>query len=691
MLFAAKDVRAVALALFSFICCIFCHQNCSAQNKISKRGGSLLTIPFGVKNKIIYNLKTGTYAIFFDGKETIKNAYAICKAGPVYDSRNYTTVVYSISNVNNKFGKGKLYTITHPGSNQLQQLFTVFPDKNYFIAELTLKGENAACNYMAPLIADNFVFDKKGDNRSLFVPFDNDMWVRYNAAEMQKANFTSSEVTALYNNDTYNGIVIGSLEHTLWKSGVQVTGASDTTLAELAVFAGYTDPAITHDQLPHGNVPAINGICSSPKMMIGYFDDWRNGMETYAKLNGIAEPKYIFSWKGAKPIGWNSWGSIQAKLNIENAKAVVDFFAGSLTAFRTADSSLFIDLDSYWDNMTPGGIDGDVSKLKAFVGYCKQKGFKPGIYWAPFVDWGKTPRKIESSLYSYEQTWTTQNGIDIDTDGGRAMDPTHPGTRDRIIHYLTAFKQLGFKMIKIDFLSHGAIEADHFYDPAVTTGMQAFSKGMQLVDSVLDGRMLVYAAISPNIATSKYVHVRRIACDAFSAIDNTEYTLNSTGYGWWQNELYNFVDADHVVFGNATDEENRARLTSSLITGTLITGDDYSKDGKWTTTAKELLQKKDVIFLTRYGKIFRPVEANTTNKGVVIFEQIIKKDCYVAVVNYSGEVQDFNILLNRLGLDDLNKSWQADEIFTGTKSIAGTHLTIKLAGNDAAIYRLHKD
>ncbi len=70
-------------------------------------------------------------------------------------------------------------------------------------------------------------------------------------------------------------------------------------------------------------------------------------------------------------------------------------------------------------------------------------------------------------------------------------------------------------MIKIDFLGHGALESDHFYDPEITTGMQAYHIGMKFIDSVLDNTMLLYAAISPTMATAPYVHMRRIACDAF--------------------------------------------------------------------------------------------------------------------------------------------------------------------------------
>jgi alpha-galactosidase len=364
---------------------------------------------------------------------------------------------------------------------------------------------------------------------------------------------------------------------------------------------------------------------------------------------------------------------IQDKLTLGKAKAVVDFFADSCKGFRNGAGTLYIDLDAFWDNMTPGGVLGDVSRLDSFVAYCHARGFKPGVYWTPFADWGKTDRQVEGSGHRYPETWTRQGGRVMDVDGGRAMDPTHPGTRERIVACLTRLKQLGFEMIKIDFLGHGALEADHFYDTTVTTGMQAFRQGMAFVDSVLGGQMLVYSAICPNIATARYVHMRRIGCDAFSAIDNTEYTLNSTGYGWWQSGIYDFVDADHVVFTNAGEGMNRARLVSSLVTGTLMTGDDYSAAGPWRTRARQLLQNKEVLAVVGRGKSFRPVYCNTGNRGVPVFE----KGRYVAVINYEDRPREFVIPV----------SGKFKGIFGGEAVQSDvSRLKVKIAGNDAEIF-----
>src|SRR5579864_9839761 len=84
------------------------------------------------------------------------------------------------------------------------------------------------------------------------------------------------------------------------------------------------------------------------------------------------------------------------------------------------------------------------------------------------------------------------------------------------------FLGAGFDYIKLDFLSHGALEGVH-YDSSVRTGMQAYNEGMRYVLNALGGRMFVSLSIAP-LFPYQYGHSRRIACDANqSLIGNTEY------------------------------------------------------------------------------------------------------------------------------------------------------------------------
>lgn len=640
---------------------------------------TIKNIGFGGSNRIEYNLATGKYNVYFNGTKVITDAIATAQSNTPQSSPNYATRSYSSSALSDGLGTGTKYVISLSGNGliPMQQVFYVYNNRNYFYTEISLSGTGANCYYMAPLISTNVVLPVSGDNRFLKVPFDNDTFISYDAQALSGVNTTSSEVTAIFDNTSRNGMVLGSVEHSDWKTGIQAV-ASGTTLSQLSLFGGMAQEAITRDKKGHGWVGQGGTYAKSPKMMVGFFNDWRDGMEEFGKSNRIAEPPYIFNWTQPTPFGWNSWGSIQSGLNLTNAEAVVDFFANTLTGFRNG-STAYIDLDSYWDNLND-------TQLKQFADYCKLKGLKPGVYWAPFVDWGKTSRGVEGSTYNYTDIWAKENGAYHDLDGCRALDPTHPGTQQRIAWMIGRFKTAGFQMIKIDFLGHAAIEADSYYDGSVHTGMEAYRKGMEYLTDQLAGQMLVYAAISPNLATARYAHMRRIACDAFSSISDTKYTLNSTNYGWWQTYMYNYIDADHEVLSTATLGANHARVTSGVITGTVITGDNFSTSGQWTSVAQSLFQNQEVLDIARNGIAFRPVDGNTGTGASELFTRVIGNYLYLAAINYGTSSKSYSVPYSRIGLQ--GGTYTMKELFGATTTTITSSIGFTVPAGDAAIYRI---
>lgn len=629
------------------------------------------TIGFGTNSRIEYDLNNGHYTVYFNNSKVIGEASATAHSDQVYNSKQgYTSRTYASSPVTDGFGSGTRHVITMSGSGLLgmQQVFYTYPGKDYFFTELVLTGNGSNCYKMTPLVSNDVDIHSNTDRRALFVPFDNDAWIRYDAKEIRYANFFSSETAAIYDNATRKGLVIGSVEHSVWKTGVNLVGEGRGATSYLAVVAGWTQEGVTRDKRGHGWVSVGQTSCRSPKIMLGYGTDWRNNFDEYGKANAIAEPRYIFNWTAGTPLGWNSWGAIQSAINLPKAKSVVDFFSTGVPDFRNSDSTLYIDLDSYWDNMSGGGLNGNFNELTEFANYCKSKGFKPGIYWAPFVDWGKFDRQMEGSSYNYQDAWTKANGSPVELDGAYALDPTHPGTKARLQMVIGKFIACGFEMIKIDFLGHAALEADSYYDNTIHTGMEAYRKGMEYLTDQLDGKMLVYAAISPSLATGRYAHMRRIACDAYKDISETAYTLNSTSYGWWQQHIYNYLDGDHLVFGAETAGENRARLASGIVTGTWITGDDFSTAGAWTTTSQTLLQNEDLLTLAVEGKVFIPVEGNTGNQANEVFVKNIGNKYYLAIFNYGGSAKNFAVDLARAGLSGTDV-YATKELFSGAQNL----------------------
>ncbi|PWG80544.1 alpha-amylase family protein [Pararcticibacter amylolyticus] len=647
-----------------------------------------IEISYGRNGMIKYDLNKGKFDVYVNGKVIFYDAYARAKSnGQLLTAQSYQTHSYSKKTLNDSFGKGIKYIVEYrsAGLPTLKHTIYTYPARDHFFVEITLNGKSLKSNYLAPFIASFRDITNESRKRSLFVPFDNDAWIRYDAKELNEGTeCTSSEVGLVYDEVSDRALVAGSVEHSVWKSGVRTKALRAGN--ELEAFSGYTDKDVTRDQRFHGFIE--NDEVRSAKFLVGYFDDWRSGLEEYGKASRQAEKPYVFNWNKATPVGWNSWGVLQANINYSNASRVVDFFADSLRNFRSGND-VYVDLDSYWDKMIKGGLEGDYSELKSFAAYCLSRGVQPGVYWAPFTDWGfksGAERRVEGSSYTYGDLWTKVNGGYHDFDGARALDPTHPGTKERIKLVIGKLKDCGFKMIKIDFLGHGAIEADSFYDKNIKTGMQAYKAGMEFLLKQLDNQMLVYAAISPSMATGRYVHVRRIACDAFKSIGDTEYTLNSVTYGWWQTYLYNYLDADHVVLANESYGENKARTLSSVITGTLITGDDFSTTGNWTVRAKELFQKGELLKLVADGKAFRPLQGGSGKSAGAMFWKKIDGFCYLAVFNYGDLEKVFNPDLAKAGILP-QRVFVTTDVFSGKQYHIGKRKQMIVPARDVVLLK----
>ncbi|TJZ59973.1 alpha-galactosidase [Sphingobacterium olei] len=610
-------------------------------------------IPFGKDGKIIYDMKAGTFDILSNGKVWLKTGFSTAKNGDaVLNAKQYIQRKYTTASFKDGYGVGKKHIVTsrQKGLPDFKQVFYTYSGKDYVVLEVEIydKTKKLVSNGFVPL-EGTLVVDGADQLRSLFSPFDNDTFISYDSKSLKETDEVySAEVGVLYNEQSRFGYIVASIEQGIWKTGVHTLKNQDQSVAVQAIV-GFTAKDITRDDMPHGSLEGHS--IQSAKVMIGRFSDWRGGMDTYATHAKARQKRVVHEWKEPTPVAWNSWGAMQQDISYDRLVKVTDFFANDIQPLESGQS-IYIDLDSYWDKLLKGGLEGDYSELRKFADYVKSKGLKPGAYWAPFVDWGfggGANRRVEGTNYTYGDIWTkVQNGYH-DLDGTRALDPTHPGTQQRLALVIGKLKECGFEMIKIDFLGHAAIEATQFADPAIKTGMQAYHLGMEYLVKQLDGQMLIYAAISPNIATAPYVHMRRIACDAFSSIKDTRYTLNSLTYGWWQTHLYDYMDGDHVVFKGATDTENTARIFSSVITGSVVLGDDFSQAGTWHNKTQKLFANQDIWPVIADGKSFVPVETDQYAARIFIKHDV--GHTYIALFNYDEQAQSVVLSNEKLGLE----------------------------------------
>lgn len=613
--------------------------------------------------------KTASYA--HNGKDIISGAYvtAILADDTEIDSRSYPQVELSEKEIDDAFGKGKVYTYTYTGTQPvIEQNIYVYPDLDYFMVEVALTGENAAARQICPVVSRSTATLPlpASSNRIYDMPFANDNWATFNSHPWSLGQpVTSCEATALYNTDTRNAIVIGSVDHSVWKSAVSVTPNSSNKVRALAVTAGYVSPR-TWDVVDgkasttrHGTVHGDR--VSSPRFMIGFFDDWRTGLETYGEANTVLCPKLEWTKDNAL-FGWQSWGGMEFGLNYTSAMSVLDFYQKELlpVGFHNNNGRTLMVLDSGWDALND-------SQLADYVAKCKECGMVPGIYTTPFSYWGREQDAIDNKEWAggrlgemclkAEGRYRMINAL--------SLDPTHPKVREWVEGNFRKFRELGFEFVKIDFMNNGSQEADSFHNPGITTGIQAYNYGMDYIVEAA-GDMMLDFSIAPVFPAK--AHVRRIGCDAWGDLPQSMYTLNCINGSWWLDRCYTFNDPDHMTLskvpfnGKGSNDENEARIRYScgLMTGMTLLGGTYAYEGDvrnvngkdWKIVGNDeerarvvkFASNKDLSLLGNAGRTFRPVEGTFSEKNTLYHHNDISVDSefvlddgdafYYAVFNY---------------------------------------------------------
>lgn len=648
--------------------------------------------------KIIYNTESGLSAFEWNNKTIAKGLYSSIQLDKQLDSKNYAEHLFSmkkVEKINDGHGKGIRVTIENreSGLPTMKQIYQIYERLPYFLISQQVTGKDMlSTNDMAPLVLNakgGIDIGSYSDNRVLVAPFDNDAWSRYQARTMNTSlnnnNYVSSELTAIYDNTSRNGLVIGSVTHDKWKTGIYWSG-SDNRLNKLKVYGGFSSPTSTHDTIPHGKVTGTT--ITSPQILVGYYADYRQGLESFGQANAAVAPPLAFKHGVPKgvPVGWNSWGAYESDLSYDKVVAVSDFFKKNLQKNSFSNKgNVYINLDSYWDNLSE-------EQLKQAVKVINKNGQKAGIYYGPFVYWGDNMSQVVEGTdgkYTYgDIILRDQSGSPLPkVDGAYAIDPTHPGSKQRIEYYFKRFLDYGYEYIKIDFLSHGSFEGKH-YDPNVQTGIQAYNQGMAHINKVLGGKMFISASIAP-LFPSQYAHARRISCDIDGSLSRTEYQLNNLTYGWWQNgTIYPYTDPDYMtlVKGGSFDAA-QSRVNSAAISGTVFLNSDDVSNPAAQELMKKLLTNKQVNEVALKGQAFKPVEGNTGTGAADTFIMQEGKDYYLAVFNYTNAPVSKTVDFARVGIPSSSKV-KVTDLWTNASSQAAGQLKVDLNGAQSKLYKI---
>lgn len=651
--------------------------------------------------------------------------------GDTLRSTDYPHVALHSEPVSDAFGTGIRYVYRYyglAGCSDLLHELRFYPSLPYLLTAASLAapaGEVESSTCICPIISQSATVLPLGDGelRIYDMPFANDNWATFSSHSWSAgASVTSCEATALYNVDSRRAVVVGSVDHSVWKSAVKVATMSPTLLGGLRVEAGYisdrtwdafSNPSdLRASSQSHG---AVSGtVVASPLFMLGVFDDWRVGLETYGEANAALCPR--MEWRRDSSLfGWQSWGGMEFGLNTRSALSVLDFFENELKPndFCNGEGRCLIVLDSGWGAL---GDDG----LRQFVARCRQLGYAPGIYTTPFSYWGS-----EEAILRNDPWEGGRLGEMVLRAGGKprkitgwSLDPTHPAVKDWNRRTFQKFRELGFEYVKIDFMNNGSQEADSWYDPSVTTGMMAYNQGMDYLREFA-GDMMLDFSIAPVFPAK--AHSRRIGCDAWGELSHSMYTLNCIGGSWWLDRVYAFNDPDHMCLskvrftGKGSPDENEARIryTCGLITGTVLLGGTYAYSGdvrriggkeqpivgydEERDRARRFASNRELTALGRLGRSFRPVEGRFDHTATLYSANDVTADAqfyldttealYFVAFNYDSSTSlTYPFPYARLGVDQSDFA-SVQELWTG-QSLSASGLTVDIPPKDVRIYRL---
>jgi hypothetical protein len=606
------------------------------------------------------------------------------------------------------------YTIrsTAPGSPTMLQHIWLYEGKPWIAmdAELAPRTGTIGTRHFDAVVlkgADSVQIRGSESLRMLHVPFDNDMWFRYNsvsAADLRPGQtFTSEEVTAIYDNQSRHALILGSITHDTWKTAIEAH-AENGQLTDLDIYGGISSPTgvrtDTHDTVAHGIVHGTQVV--SPRIFVGSFSDWRDGLEAYGAANAALHPP--LKWAAGAPMGWNSWASYAEKIDEQRYLSSAAFIRDKLVPLGFGEHKvLYINLDAFWSKLDAVQLSDAVATIKAMHGADGTR-FEPGIYWTPFAYWSDDlDAYVEGTNMKYRYRDILLKAPDGSVlpkvDGGLAIDPSHPGAKARTAYYLQQFQKLGFQYLKIDFLSHGALEGAHF-DPAIQTGIQAYNLGMKQIVDETANRMFLSLSIAP-LFPSGYGHARRLSCDTkghISGDQSTEYMLNSLTYGWWTSKNLYITDPDHVVFGDKADlgarsvVEGKSRLLSAIISGGMILDSSrLADDPQGQQLAEAVYSNRPWFSVAAKNKTFRPIEGDTGDKATNVFVRSSTHGAYVALFNYDEKhPQTISIPLDRVEktLSSATSVAIIDVASGASLEAPHTHLSVKLAPSESTLLEL---
>lgn len=696
--------------------------------------------------------------ISYDGTLLLKDAYATAVYNVGDDESDYTitsnaadgglTHSFSTEALDDELGHGTSYVyVTADSRVAMSQRFNFYSDQPYMVVSNSVESLDGVAlvksRHMVPLATtagSTYPLGTGTTHRSVWVPFDNEHNTPMGTREWS-VDMVSCEASAMFVPESRLGLVAGSVDHDRWKSAVSYSAKKGGRLSSFELLSGFTDADDTKDVvvaadgtktvIPHGKVKGQR--VGSARFLVGLFDDWRQGLNTYAEANTRVVPRW--EWNGGNPIGWSSWGCLMNHIDYNGVYDAALFMKENLydLGFHDSDGKITISLDSFAE----GGLSTlELSNLGTKVlgdgEYREGRDTKQGLnmtlgMYGGMVVWNWTlDSKVEgtgldgSRDYTWGECALRYNGEVVcpnPDQGACALDPTHPAVRANLEAAFKKWNRWGVKYVKMDFLTSAIREGSSWYDPEVTTGVMAYNYGMSIVRE-LAGQygMYVVEAMSP-MFPYQYAHGRRTCCDRWGRLGESEFVMGALSTLWWTDRLYTVNDPDQMVMcqnGHNHSEtlgENRVRATTGMTTGAFIFGDNFSDQALYKsgdnqgevvgypeesrTRALAIMGNADINAYVRDNiGSFMPVEGDNPSRSQgaeTLFVRDTEQYLYLAAFNWLTLLpKSISVSFDRLGIAADNVA-SIKELWTGeTVEPTNQGISATLPAGDVRVYRIAK-
>lgn len=610
------------------------------------------------KVEVTFSHQTGTLSYRFQTGMALVNTVAfveLLNSGTVV-STDFQTHTVRQEAISDSLGRGERIVVTHESAREvvrLVQTITAYegqPAVQVRLEVTSTSSDPIETRYISPLA----ILPAIGGQgqipcryaRLVDVPFDNDNWVKLLAQPWPKKGEdpfegVSHEFAAVYDTASNAGLVVGSLEHDFWKTGIAYrSGVENGILDSLVVYGGAArrdHPNLppehggydgTHDYTAHGSM--VGHKLSSPLIYVEGGSDFRQSLthygQTQVKIVGASK------WEGSAPVYWNSFGveSVLGHEGIMMPRAVrkISDFMHRMRHF-SMHSKPVLSIDSYDQEIYSTTVLRDIGK------YGAKNGQQMGFYCSPFSLWtwknnldnAKLPG-LDVALHEVILRDELGNYVPYKDGewGAFPLDPTHPATRLSIIKQIEKAKAIGATFIKIDFLTAGSLESTVRYDKRVRTGMQAYHYGMKMlrhvIDSIMGPNVFITQAISP-MFPHQFAHTRFVSTDVHSHLRDNQpgfphygsaaaSMITASHMGWVQGTLWPYTNMDVLVMKKfqqhppLRETEVKVRLYCLMVMGSILGDGSDFRDKLSQERAAKFLNHPAVAAYFAHPRAFIP-------------------------------------------------------------------------------------